>query len=479
MNRVNFSSCNLSHEGANILATLIKVQALKRHNEAWKDSLRYGRPDLDSMFGIRRITINSNTLIGDDGVKALSDAFKSDLWLKALDLQDCGITTKGAQYLLDGLKFNAMMHVLDVRLNVNIDRDTLQKIMEQVMINSSGNNTDYEWMDLAQTASTITTSNQNNHYVPGSIITSSSNIHQQQQQQVNKNRTSGELNKKIKKRRNTNASFNKKNQLNAINNLIKMKRCKSTGSVICNKSPNPNNSTTNNKSSNALSTSSSFASPNNNSKTRSNNGGIPWRTAARANKYRVSTSCLYRKVGNNNEEDEYYDDENEEYDENQLIDDIVEDVVEEEDEDQDQEAHFNKHTNINKPKPRPSKKSIMMASSTFDFDKFASSKILPMSNSKETGSSSSRNKLSSLENLKTNNKTDAHHHNSKINFDKIENMSFKDLILVLKREQEAKTQLEDMLLSVSILLLAIFLLENYLNFSIFYHVVATRRQYEA
>ena len=142
----------MTHEGAEILANLIKVQALKRHNEAWKDSLRYGRPDLDSMFGIRRITINSNPLIGDRGVFLLAEAFKSDLWLKALDLQDCGITTVGANYLLDGLKFNAMMHVLDVRLNVKIDRDTLQKIMEQVMINSSGHSTDYEWMDLTQAA---------------------------------------------------------------------------------------------------------------------------------------------------------------------------------------------------------------------------------------------------------------------------------------------------------------------------------------
>jgi hypothetical protein len=60
----------------------------------------------------------------------------------ALDLQDCGITTIGANHLLEGLKFNAMMHVLDVRLNPKIDRDTLQKIMEQVMINSSGKETE-------------------------------------------------------------------------------------------------------------------------------------------------------------------------------------------------------------------------------------------------------------------------------------------------------------------------------------------------
>ena len=131
LNRVDFSSCLLTHEGASVLANLIKVQALKRHNEAWKDSLRYGRPDLDSMFGIRRITINSNSGIGDRGVQYLADAFKSDLWLKALDMQDCGVTTVGANYLLDGLKFNAMMHVLDVRRNPHIDRDTLQKAINR------------------------------------------------------------------------------------------------------------------------------------------------------------------------------------------------------------------------------------------------------------------------------------------------------------------------------------------------------------
>lgn len=142
LNRVNFSSCNLTSVGAQILATLIKYQALKRHDEAWKDSLRYGRPELDSMFGLRRITINNNPMMGDKAAEHLAEAFKGDLWLKALDMQDCGITTEGATYLLSGLKFNAMLHVLDVRLNPKIDRDMLQKIMEQVMINSNGKDTE-------------------------------------------------------------------------------------------------------------------------------------------------------------------------------------------------------------------------------------------------------------------------------------------------------------------------------------------------
>ncbi len=55
---------------------------MKRHNEAWQDSLRYRRPDLDRMNGIRRITVNANPLVGDDGAIALAEALKDDLWLK-------------------------------------------------------------------------------------------------------------------------------------------------------------------------------------------------------------------------------------------------------------------------------------------------------------------------------------------------------------------------------------------------------------
>ncbi len=172
------------------------------------------------MFGIRRITINSNAGVGDRGVQYLADAFKSDLWLKALDMQDCGVTTVGANYLLDGLKFNAMMHVLDVRRNPHIDRDTLQKIMEQVMINSSGNSTDYEWMPLNPSTSL---DDQQHHY-------------QQQQQQLQRPRQrSGQMNN----------SFSKKIPANtSIEKLKRMKRCKSTGSVVFAKSsPSGNNDT--------------------------------------------------------------------------------------------------------------------------------------------------------------------------------------------------------------------------------------------
>uniref|UniRef100_K1PWY1 Centrosomal protein of 78 kDa n=1 Tax=Magallana gigas TaxID=29159 RepID=K1PWY1_MAGGI len=77
---------------------------MKRHNEAWRDSLRYRKPDLDRMPGIRRITINNNPMLGDQGAGLLAEALKDDLWLK--------------------------------------DRDVVHSIMEQLMINCNGQDTE-------------------------------------------------------------------------------------------------------------------------------------------------------------------------------------------------------------------------------------------------------------------------------------------------------------------------------------------------
>lgn len=163
-----------------------------------------------------------------------------------------------------------MMHVLDVRLNVEIDRDTLQKIMEQVMINSSGHST-YEWMDLTQAAAVV------------SINSQKSSKENQQQHAVNTNLQQQQAKLRIKKRRNTNASFSKKAQFISSINPNRMKRCKSTGSVTMTKSPQSNQQLANHRQSLHLG----------NTPTAS---GIPWRTAARADRYRVSSSCAHRRV---------------------------------------------------------------------------------------------------------------------------------------------------------------------------------------
>ncbi|XP_046585352.1 centrosomal protein of 78 kDa-like [Haliotis rubra] len=146
LSSINLTACSLTSQGAECLAQVIKHQAVKRHNEAWRDSLRYRRPDLDRMPGIRRITINSNPMLGDEGATVLAEALKDDLWLKALDMQGCGISTSGARVLLDVLKYNTTLVVLDVRANPLINRELVHSIMEQLMINSNGQDTEYKWI---------------------------------------------------------------------------------------------------------------------------------------------------------------------------------------------------------------------------------------------------------------------------------------------------------------------------------------------
>ncbi|XP_064595823.1 centrosomal protein of 78 kDa-like [Liolophura sinensis] len=154
INSLNLTGCCLSWKGAECLAKVIKHQAMKRHNEAWRDSLRYRRPDLDRMPGIRRITVNNNPLLGDQGAILLAEALKDDLWLKALDLQSCGISSSGARTLLEVLKYNTTVVVLDVRRNPLIDRDVLHSIMEQLMLNCNGQDTEYKWIKAEESGET-------------------------------------------------------------------------------------------------------------------------------------------------------------------------------------------------------------------------------------------------------------------------------------------------------------------------------------
>uniref|UniRef100_A0A8C8YE67 Centrosomal protein 78 n=1 Tax=Prolemur simus TaxID=1328070 RepID=A0A8C8YE67_PROSS len=79
---VNFTGCNLTWQGADHMAKILKYQTMRRHEETWAESLRYRRPDLDCMAGLRRITLNCNTLIGDIGASAFANSLSEDLWLR-------------------------------------------------------------------------------------------------------------------------------------------------------------------------------------------------------------------------------------------------------------------------------------------------------------------------------------------------------------------------------------------------------------
>ncbi|XP_068785145.1 centrosomal protein of 78 kDa isoform X3 [Struthio camelus] len=141
---INFTGCSLTWRGAEHMANVLKHQAMKRHNEAWAESLRYRRPDLDCMTGLRRITFNCNMLVGDRGASAFAECLGEDLWLKALDLQQCGISNEGAKSLFDALQANTTLVVLDVRKNPLIDHVLMKSIIERVLMNGNSANSELE-----------------------------------------------------------------------------------------------------------------------------------------------------------------------------------------------------------------------------------------------------------------------------------------------------------------------------------------------
>ncbi|XP_066460239.1 centrosomal protein of 78 kDa [Eleutherodactylus coqui] len=142
---VDFTGCNLTWHGAEWIASVIKHQATRRHSEAWAESLRYRRPDLDCMTGLRRISLNCNTLIGDQGAKAIADVLVEDLWLKALDMRQCGISNQGAKAFLHALQTNTTLMVLDIRKNPLIDHPLLKTVIERVLLNGHDTNSEYKW----------------------------------------------------------------------------------------------------------------------------------------------------------------------------------------------------------------------------------------------------------------------------------------------------------------------------------------------
>nr|XP_020449404.1 centrosomal protein of 78 kDa isoform X2 [Monopterus albus] len=148
---VDFSGCSLTWRGAEHMANIIKHQGMQRHGTAWAESLRYRQPQFEGMRGLRRVTLNSNILIGDRGAAALAHELTEDLWVKAVDLQRCGLSNEGARRLLEALKTNSTLCVVDIRSNPLVDKDLIKTIIEKVLMNADGQSPEYCWIKPAAT----------------------------------------------------------------------------------------------------------------------------------------------------------------------------------------------------------------------------------------------------------------------------------------------------------------------------------------
>ncbi|CAG9090715.1 unnamed protein product [Plutella xylostella] len=142
---LDLSGCEITPLGAGYIAELVKYQKIHRYSENWVHTLRYRLPQLDAMAGLRRITLCGNPL-GDAGFSKLTDVLADDLWIKALDVQNCGLTDEAAAAALHVMSSNTTLVVLDVRHN-DVSAEALGKLRAALRQNERRGLGGQEWSD--------------------------------------------------------------------------------------------------------------------------------------------------------------------------------------------------------------------------------------------------------------------------------------------------------------------------------------------
>lgn len=137
---VDLTGCSLSRAAVTGpgLADVVKKQQYKRHEECWAHSLRSRTANPDAMRGLRRLTLNDNPALGDDGFAELLEPLTDDLYVKAVDVQNCGLTDRSARLALSALAVNDTLVVLDVRKNALVSPRVLEAVMAQLYENNAG-----------------------------------------------------------------------------------------------------------------------------------------------------------------------------------------------------------------------------------------------------------------------------------------------------------------------------------------------------
>ncbi|XP_044267204.1 protein Cep78 homolog [Tribolium madens] len=146
---LNLSGCGLTSESGEHLAKLIKYQQINRYCESWHNSLRYSDPNIQVMRGIKRITLNGNPLIGDNGLNFILNELDDDLWIKALDMQKCGITENMGLRIIDLVEYSQSLEIADFRLNEDLTDLTLEKILNILKQKYVEGQSEYQWCNTS------------------------------------------------------------------------------------------------------------------------------------------------------------------------------------------------------------------------------------------------------------------------------------------------------------------------------------------
>lgn len=142
---LNLSGCELGSLSGEYIAKVIKYQQINRYCESWHNSLRYEDPKVENMRGLKRITLNNNPHFGDEGLVCIIDELEDDLWIKALDMQKCGVTESIGSRLLDLIEYSRSLEIADFRHNEKLSTVTLQRIFEILGRKNFGYNPEYQW----------------------------------------------------------------------------------------------------------------------------------------------------------------------------------------------------------------------------------------------------------------------------------------------------------------------------------------------
>jgi len=145
---LNLSYCDLTPSSGSALASALSRQKLALYHDTWKQSLRYREPNFDTMPGLRRLTLNNNPHLGNCAVVEMIEAIRDSLWMKALDLQHCGLTDQIGADLMNLLDQNNTLTVLDVRKNVNLNDELATEVMRRLVKNDVEGKSEYKWMGL-------------------------------------------------------------------------------------------------------------------------------------------------------------------------------------------------------------------------------------------------------------------------------------------------------------------------------------------
>lgn len=131
---LNFSGCSLGINGAEAIASVIKFHKIERFSEAWQQSLRYQNAKAESLQGLRNVYLNNNPMVGDAGLQKITEVLSEDVWVKNIEMQNCGLTEVGANRIIQCLDYNKTI----LSFNISGNSDVPDHLCRHINMNLGG-----------------------------------------------------------------------------------------------------------------------------------------------------------------------------------------------------------------------------------------------------------------------------------------------------------------------------------------------------